>query len=259
MKISRLLPLFFGLMAAFSVAAEQIVVLSGSGTVQDRIIQPTKDLLLEKTGITIYTNGVGTGQGLIMLLTGETNNNASMASSSLATAISAARKSYGKELPDTSKLQVHEIGGDVILPIIHKDNPVDSLSWEQLRDIHTGKITNWKDVGGRDAPIQVLTSHKGSATREIFQKQVMKKDPYTEQAKVVSHTRYELNLTARDENAIGAVSPVFYNQFEEKDMIKIVQTDPITRPLSLITNGDPDPVIQQLIDFYRSDEVQEKL
>ena len=259
MKKLHLNILFIGLLLTFSAGAQEAIVLLGSGTVQDRLIKPTSDLLLERTGINIQTNGVGTGKGLVMMLTGKSKYHVSMASSPLTTAISAATKAYGKELPDTSRLQIHVLGGDVILPIVHKDNPVESLTWEQLKDIHTGKITNWKEVGGDDMPVMVLTSHKGSATREIFQKQVMKKQPYIENAKVVSHTRFELNLTVQNKNAIGAVSQVFYDQFPEKEMIKIIKADPITRPLSFITNGDPEPEIQTLIDFYRSEEVQKML
>lgn len=54
--------------------------------------------------------------------------------------------------------------------ITSKDNKIDSLKLSQIRDIYTGKIRNWKDVGGKDSEIVVVSREEGSGTRDVFQK-----------------------------------------------------------------------------------------
>ncbi len=181
--------------------------------------------------------------------------NAAAASSELNSAIKSAQKEGKKsgkviEVPDN--LVFHEIAKDEIVPIVNKDNPVSSLSWEQLKDINTGKVSNWKEVGGPDLAIQVVTSHAGSATRAVFKKMVMNKEEYIANAIQVRSTRLEVNEVSKAKGAIGAVSKVFMEQ--NPDRAKIISTDPISRPLALITIGQASAPVQKVIDFYRSGE-----
>jgi phosphate transport system substrate-binding protein len=127
---------------------------------------------------------------------------------------------------------------------------VEQLSWAQLKDTHTGKIDNWSAVGGPDLAIRVVTSHPGSATRAVFQKMVMEGADYADGAKEVASTRRELDAVSKYKGAIGAVSKGFFELGARKT--KIVATDAIERPLGLVTVGEPDADIQEMIDFYRS-------
>lgn len=63
-----------------------------------------------------------------------------------------------------------EIAIDGMAIITSKDNKIDSLKLSQIRDIYTGKIRNWKDVGGKDSEIVVVSTEEGSGTRDVFQK-----------------------------------------------------------------------------------------
>ncbi len=75
-----------------------------------------------------------------------------------------------RDLKDEEKsagLQETKIAIDGIAVITNKNNPVKNLTTDQVKDIYTGKITNWKEVGGNDAPIVVVSREEGSGTREL--------------------------------------------------------------------------------------------
>jgi len=238
---------------AGTVGAAQ-VNLWGSTTCQKRFLEPGTKALENATGVKIKVYGVGTGKGMLALFEGKTN--VAISSNVLEGSINSAQKVHKKtgqppiDVPEG--LQYHTITEDIIVPIVHEDNPVESLTWEQLAKLNTGEIKNWKEVGGPDMPVKVITSHAGSSTKAVFQKLVMKKADYAPDAEQVKSTRLELNLVSKSIGGVGAVSQGFFNLNPGNS--KIVKTDKISRPLGFITIGDPDNDVQQIIDFFRSAE-----
>ncbi len=230
------------------------VALWGSTTCQKRFLEPGADALKAATGIKIKIYGVGTGKGMLALFEGKTD--AAISSNTLEESIKTAQKVLKKagkppiEVPEG--LKFHIITEDVIVPIINIKNPVIELSWKQLADLNTGTIMNWKDVGGPDLPVQVITSHDGSNTKAVFKKMVMKKAEYAPDAIVVLSTRLEINEVSKHEGGIGAISSGFFRLNQGR--AKIVNSDEIKRPLGLITIGEPSQEVQKIIDFFRSDE-----
>ena len=257
--------IIFGLVASIALSAGAVstssaedIVIAGSTTCQKRFLEPGNAALQSSTGINVKVLGIGTGKGMLALLEGQSP--AAAVSSSMESALNSAKKAIkeaGKSIEIPSDLQFHQLFLDEIVPIVHKDNPVTSLSFEQLSDIHTGKIKNWSEVGGPDLQIRVVTSHSGSATREVFQDQVMKKQGYVKGAKEVRSTRQEIDEVSKFKGAIGAVSKGFHSANPQNTVV--VSTDPISRPLALVTRGAPTPAVQKVIDFYRSDEGQSQL
>lgn len=243
--------LLFGF--SITTALAESIEIWGSTTCQKRFLEPGANALKDATGIEVKVLGVGTGKGLIGLIEGKTS--VSAASSELSSSINSAKKAAKKAKKNVSipeDLVVHEVARDVIVPILHKDNPISSLTWEQLKDIHTGKVKNWKAVGGPDLPIRVITSHEGSATKAVFQSTVMKKEAYVSNAVKVNSTRKEIDEVSKFKGAIGAVSEGFYKQNPGKT--KTVKTESITRPLALITKGEPSSDVKKIIAFFRSEE-----
>jgi len=240
------------LIVSNSFAAD--VNLWGSTTCQKRFLEPGAKALEAATGVSTKVFGVGTGKGLVALLEGKTN--VAITSNNLEGTLKSAQKVLKKDGKPAAQIpeniQFHQITEDLIVPIVNKENSVESLSWAQLADLNTGKITNWKDVGGPDLAVQVVTSHTGSSTKAVFQKMVMKKAEYAANAIEVKSTRLEINEVSKAAGGVGAVSAGFFNLNPGK--CKIVQTDKISRPLALVTIGDPAPEVQKVIDFYRSAE-----
>ena len=238
-----------------SAPAQQVAVW-GSTTCQKQFLEPGAEAFNKATGHTLSVAGVGTGQGMMALIEGQAK--VAAASSSLESAIKSAKKNAKKSgakivIPDN--LVFHQIAEDVIVPIVNKSNPVQNLTWEQLAKLNTGEITNWKEVGGLDMPVVVITSHAGSATRAMFQKSVMKKADYIGNAKKVKSTAKELEEVSKNPGAIGAVSEAFFKL--KPGNCKVIDSDSIRRPLALITIGDPVPEVQVLIDFFLSPAGQE--
>ena len=146
------------------------------------------------------------------------------------------------------RVQLTPVAWDALVVIVHKDNPVKALTWKQLKAINTGAVKNWKEVGGPNMPVKVVTSHEGSATRLFFQKLVMENAPYTPHATTVWTTEKEIMEVSMDKGAIGAVSVTFHAK-APRDTIRI-NTDRIVRPLGLITWGKPTLQAQKVIDFF---------
>ena len=234
---------------AFAFAGETLakeIIFAGSTTVQKRILEPAKDGIKTSTGFNVNVRGIGSGGGFKELVDGKIV--ASIASSPLKSLLKK------KGLPEDGTYQEHMLMEDVIVPIVHKSNTVKELTWEQLSDIHTGKITNWKEVGGPDQKIVVVTSHEGSATRAVFQKKVMKKADYVNNARTVKSTRQEVNLVAKFKGGIGAVSKGFVDMNPGK--VSVVSTKEISRPLSILTKGNPNPEVQSIIDYLKTPDAK---
>lgn len=236
--------------AAFTLSATaQELIISGSTTVQKRVVEPAAAKLKEATGIDAKFQGVGTGKGVIALAEGKVT--VAAASETLAEAVDSAKKQAvesGKTFEAPANLKFYELAKDSIVVIVNKDNPVANLSKDQLKAINTGKVKNWKEVGGPDLAIKVVTSHAGSATRNVFAKQMMDGAAFPTDAVEVRTTREEINEVSKDKGAIGAVSEFFYET--NKGNAKLVKTPVIARPLGLITKGDASPEVLKVVDFF---------
>ncbi len=237
------LPLFQG------AYADDLLSLSGSTTVQKRIIEPTQQLIEQQLGVRLSVRGVGSGVGFRELVSEKTD--LAMVSSSLEDLL----KKNG--IHANQNYQAHLLHTDTMVPIVHHSNPVRSLSWQQLSDIHTGKIRNWRELGGENRPVVVVISHPDSATRAVFRKEVMKGARYVRTARQVKTTRRTVNLVGRHKGGIGVVSTAFIAQARHPERISTVNTDTISRPLQLISKGTPSPQSQRLIDLLQSDPVKE--
>lgn len=227
-------------------ALSETLLLSGSSTVQKRILEPASEAIHKATGVWIDVQGINSGRGFDQLVKGKVT--ASIASSPLSLLLEKA------SLPNDGLYREHIIAQDVIVPIVHKTNPVSTLSWKQLSDIHTGTIRNWREVGGLDLRITVITSKPTSATRKVFQNIIMEKTAYTKHVREVKSSRQEVNLVAKFKGGIGAVSEGFVLMYP--DRVKTIQTNPISRPLSVITRGEPTPKVQKVLDFLLSSQAR---
>ena len=238
-----------GMTSFAGIATAETVRLNGSTTVQKRIMEPGKDALKKATGIDLVLVGNGTGNGLEDLVGNKCD--AAMASEELLDAIASMKDASGKSA--TGDLKPNIITDDIIKVIVNPSNPVSKLDKEQLKKLHNGTIDNWKSVGGPDLPVIVVTSHLGSATRKVFQKIIMDGTKYVDGALEAETTRKEIDNVASFPEGIGAVSMGFINMPGNKDKVKVVETQQISRPLMLITKGDASPAVKKIVDFFKGE------
>lgn len=223
-------------------AAGAPLIISGSTTFQKRILEPVMADLEKKTGTKIELRCVGSIKGLKELIKGEAA--AAMVSAPLDIAF------LETGVPEEGTYQEHVIFKDVMVPIVHPSNPVKSLTWEQLADMHSGKVTNWKGLGGHDRQIAVIVPPKSSGTRKLLQETVMSGADFIGTAFTASTTREEIDLVAQAPIGIGVLSEGFVKM--NKGKVKVVKCKPITRQLSIVTKGEPSKALLAVINYLKS-------
>ena len=136
---------------------------------------------------------------------------------------------------------------------------------EQLRDIYNGKIKSWKELGGPNRPIAVVSRDTSSGTYEVWEKLVLKKDRVRADALLVASNGQAVQTVAQNKYAIGYIGIGYVDK-----SIKVLKVEgkvasdktvrdgswPIARPLFMYTNGKPAGVIAKFIDFVLSKEGQ---
>ena len=243
---------------ACAAAVADTLDISGSTTVQKRAFDNGGANLKAATGLDTKFLPVGSGKGLIALVDGKVSVSATSESLN-GTIESAAKAAKELEKPFTApgNLVFHEIARDVMVVIVNKDNPVTSLSKAQLKDLNTGKIKNWKEVGGPDLPVKVVTSHVGSATRAVFQKEMMDGLEYAPGAVEIRTTKEEITEVGKEKGGVGSVSELFFTANPGK--VKVVKAPEIVRPLALITVGQAKPEVKKMLDYFRSAAGQKQM
>lgn len=168
-----------------------------------------------------------------------------------------------KELDEKSNLKEYELGKDGIVIAVNPDNSVSDLSNDQLKAIFSGEITNWKEVGGKDAPINVVTREEGSGTLDAFEGIVMGDSKIKDGAVVQSSTEAVKQSVAQNPNAIGFVS--FAHMSDDVKALDINGVAPtseaiadgtyeLQRPFLFLTNGEPTGDVKEFIDWVLSKE-----
>lgn len=159
------------------------------------------------------------------------------------------------------------IAHDGIGLIVHKDNPVGELSDAQVVAIYTGKIVNWKDVGGNDGPITVVNKAEGRSTLELFLDYFKLKNTGVKAQVIIGDNEQGIKTVAGNPNAIGYVS-IGTAEYDTSHgvAIKLLPTDgiaastenvrngsfPLSRPLNLVTKTEPQGLAKDFVEFARS-------
>jgi len=173
---------------------------------------------------------------------------------------------------DEKDLLAFPIARDGVCIILHKDNAVPPLSDEQVVSIYTGKLTNWKDVGGKDAPITVVNKAEGRSTLELFCHYYKLKNTDIKAHVVIGDNAQGIKTVAGNPNSIGYVS-IGTAEYEAKQgtPIKLLPvsgiaasiatvangTFPLARPLNLVTRKAPEGLAKEFIEFAQSEKVHD--
>lgn len=202
------------------------------------------------------------------------NVNINVAGGGSGAGIKAAQEGTAEIGASSRDLKSEEIGAlnktliarDGIAVVVHPQNSVNELTIEQARKIFAGEITNWKDVGGKSAAINLFTREEGSGTRDAFQEMVMGKDKkISSKAGVLNATGALRTAVAGDVNGIGYISLGSLNKsvkalkidgVEATEATILDETYKIARPFLYLTKGEPEGIVKAYIDFVLSPEGQ---
>lgn len=218
------------------------VKLVGATTVLNVVVNPTKAAVERSSGHVLQVVGSNTGKGLIELAEGGAD--IAMVSEPMEIALEAAAVA-GRRI-DGSNLQFHEVRKDEIVFVVHPSNPVGKLSWAQLKDIHLGQITNWKQVGGADRPIVVYSDSTTGGTRAMVRKLVLEGAEYGSAVKAQTSVKRAAEAVAADEGGIAGVG----RGFVEAGRNKVIDSRKLERPLGFVTVGSPKPAAKAVIDAF---------
>jgi len=177
-----------------------------------------------------------------------------------------------KELKDneSSGLTQYEIGKDGIAVVVNSQNSVSGLTLEQVKGIFAGNITNWKEVGGADAQINVVVREDGSGTRDAFQEIVLgkldngTKVSFKKDAIVQSSTEAVQQTVVQDPNAIGFISFAAVKDAKALQIDNVAPSEStimdgtykIQRPFLFLVKGDASGAVKAFIDWVNGAEGQ---
>ena len=173
---------------------------------------------------------------------------------------------------DEQDLQAFSIAQDGVTMIVHKNNPVSALSDAQVIAIYTGKITNWKEVGGNDAPITVINKAEGRSTLELFLHYFKLENKNVKASVVIGENEQGIKTVVGNPAAIAYVS-IGTAEYGTTQGVSIkllpiggvaasVETVrngsfPLSRSLNLVTKTTPQGLTKKFIDFARAQDVHD--
>jgi phosphate transport system substrate-binding protein len=215
---------------------------AGSTTVQPLAEKFADEFHTMHPGITVTIQGGGSSVGIKSASDGTVD-------------IGAASRELTADDPTLIK---HLLAKDGIAIIVNPSNQLSDITRQQIIDVFSGKITNWKDLGGIDKAITVVAREEGSGTRGAFQEMVLGKELITNTAILQSSNGAIRTTVAGDPNAIGFLSLGYVNTSVKALSINGVPcttttaldgTYPIVRPLYFLTKTQPTGLVKIFLDY----------
>lgn len=226
---------------------------SGSTTVLP-IAQATAEAYMDThPELNISVRGGGSGVGIAALQ----NKTVDIANSS--------RPMKAKEISTCKSKGInpvaYAIANDAISIIVHKDNPLKNISIAQIKDIYTGKIKNWKDLGGPSLPIVVVSRDVSSGTFEVFNEKALAGAKVDGSAQLLASNNAVVSAVTNTPGAIGYAGLGYVNEsvkvFSVNSIIpseKTVKDNsyPLARKLYMYTNGKATGAAAGYLGFIQS-------
>jgi phosphate transport system substrate-binding protein len=234
-------------------AAKKTITMSGSTTVLPIAQRAAEAYMDIHPNISVSVRGGGSGVGISALI----SKSVDIGNSS--------RAIKDKEIATAKQKGVNPVGNiiaqDGIVIAVNSKNPLTEISIKTLKDIFTGKITNWKTIGGADQPIVVISRDVASGTFEVFKEKVLGGANPKDDALMLASNQAVATTVHDTPGAIGYVGMGFMS-----DNIKALKVEGVmpsnqtvlngeyklARPLYMYTNGNPKGLNKDFIDFILS-------
>lgn len=254
---------------AVSESSAQYIENKGSDTIVNLALAWAETYQGDHPTVRISVTGGGSGTGIAALI----NNTVDIANAS--------RRIKDEEIDEARKNGIEPvefiIARDAIAVIVNAKNPVNELTLKQISDIYSGRITNWRDVGGEDRPIVKLSRETNSGTHVYFLETVLRlgskedKTLFSMDTLLLPSSEGIISEVRDNPNAIG-YDGLGYVPHDLK-MIGIAKEQggayvlpsietvndksyAVARDLYMYTNGEPTGVVKEYLDWILSDEAQ---
>jgi phosphate transport system substrate-binding protein len=248
------LALFIATVSTTTFAQERKLIITGSSTVAPLVAEIAKRFETQNRGVRIDVQTGGSSRGVNDARAGIAD-------------IGMVSRALNKEEQD---LKSFLLANDGMSVIVHKTNQVQTLTREQIVDIYTGKITNWKDAGGKDEKITVVNKAEGRSTLELFLAFFKLNNRDIKAQVVIGDNQQGVKTVSGNPGAIGYVS-IGTAEFEAQNGVPIKLlplggiapttenvrngTFPLSRPINIVTKNIPQGLQKQFIDFATSPAV----
>jgi phosphate transport system substrate-binding protein len=224
----------------YTLAAAELKV-SGAAAVAGNIVMPNK-AAIEKESLTLNVTANGDGNGLMDLYAGKVDV------AMVAAPIKVTEAALNKAKPDSVSIagfEVAPVGAIGISFIVNAANPVKSLTEAQLKDIFTGKITSWKDVGGADKPILVVAEAAGFGTRSNIVASLLGGTEITDKARIMQALAQVGQVVGQAPDAIGYGNAA---TIKGAGAVAAIPGVEVKQSLGLATKGAPNADVKKLIE-----------
>ncbi len=233
------------------------ITVKGSDTVLPLTQAQAEDFMIENPNMRVTVIGGGSGVGFAALIDDEVP----IAMASREIKESEIQKAQQRGINPVE----HTIGWDGIAVVVNPENPISQLTYQQLQGIYDGSISNWKDVGGEDRKIAVITRDSSSGTYEYFKEEILVDREYRPDALAQPATGGIVQEVSRNKGAIGYIGFAYLDDntkavaldggegFVEATEENILSGEyPLSRPLYYYTNGEPQGAVKEFVDFVMS-------
>lgn len=232
------------------------ILASGSTALQPLVEQVAEKFMETNSGVDIQVQGGGSGTGLTQVSEKQVDigNSDVFAEEKL------------KDAAKAAELKDHQVAVVAIAAVSNPAAGVDSLTKQQLVDIFTGKITNWKDVGGADQAIQIINRPASSGTRATFEsfalgtktedlKGSIQEDSSGTVKKMIGETPGAIGYLALS-YLDDTVKTLNYDGVEPSVDNVVAGKYPVWAYEHMYTNGEPNETVKAFLDYFLTDEVQ---
>ncbi|WP_310828804.1 phosphate ABC transporter substrate-binding protein PstS family protein [Paenibacillus pedocola] len=234
------------------------ILASGSTALQPLVEQVAESFMDANNGVDIQVQGGGSGTGLTQVAEKQVDIGNSD--------VFAEEKLKDADAEKAKALVDHQVAVVAIAAVSNPDAGVDSLTKQQLVDIFTGKITNWKDVGGADQAIQIINRPSSSGTRATFENFALGTKTEDLQGSVQEDSSGTVKkMIGETPGAIGylalsylddSVKTLNYDGVEPSVDNVISGKYPVWAYEHMYTNGEPNETVKAFLDYMLTDEVQ---
>jgi len=256
--------------SAFAAKNKNSIQVKGSDTMVNLAQAWAEKFMQRNPGDFIAVTGGGSGTGISSLISGTCD------------IANASRTIKEKEIALAKQRGIDpfeiKVGLDGLAVVVNPKNPVTKLTIDQLAQIFTGKVTNWKELGGEDKKIVILSREVNSGTHVYFKEHVLRKanpdgkEEFASSALLLSSSQAIADEVAQNPAAIGYYGmgyisskqkPIMVakdekSEYEVPSIENVINGKyPISRPLFIYTNGQPQGLVKKFVDFMLSKEGQD--